>query len=159
MMNITQIKSNHWLLLFFVTAFLTMQWTTTHIHLATHHQHNGNHHQHTLETHAHQLASFSAPKATQHADIIDVSPHFSHQAHQAHQVDHANTIDLNVDYNVSKKVPQKTPSDVTRFSTTSLQPYLLYISTHHTLPPLAQHNYLEHSTDHARAPPQKRYFL
>ena len=153
MMNITQIKSNHWLLLFFVTAFLTMQWTTTHIHLATHHQHNGNHHQHTFETHTHQLASFSAPKANHNADTIDVSPHFSHQ------IDHANTIDLNVDYTLQKKAPQKTLSDVIPSLTTSLRPSLRYISTHHTLPPLAQHNYLAHSTDHARAPPQKRYFL
>jgi hypothetical protein len=153
MIKITQIKSNHWLLLFFVLAFLTMQWSTTHIHLATQHHHNGKHHHHTIKTHAHQLAYFSASNPHQHADTFDLPSYFFHPA------DHANTIDIKVDYNVQKQTPQKIFSDVITGSTTSLPPSLLYLSTSHFTPPLAQHSYLEHSTVNPRAPPQKYYFL
>lgn len=67
-LNVTSIRLKHSLLLVLVTAFLSMQWTTTHIHLAEHHDHDGGHHQHSTETHAHQLAN-------QHSDVIDSSHH------------------------------------------------------------------------------------
>lgn len=37
-----------------VVAFLSMQWSSAHIHLAQHHDHGGSHHQHGVEAHAHQ---------------------------------------------------------------------------------------------------------
>jgi len=52
-----------------ITAFLAMQWSATHIHLAEHHDHDGSQHQHSIEAHSHQPAGH-------HADSID-SPHQS----------------------------------------------------------------------------------
>ena len=37
-----------------LTVFLSMQWSSGHIHLAEHHNHDGSHHQHEIEAHAHQ---------------------------------------------------------------------------------------------------------
>ena len=37
-----------------VTAFLSMQWSSAHIHLAEHHDHDGSHHQHEVQVHGHQ---------------------------------------------------------------------------------------------------------
>lgn len=50
----TKIRLNQILLLTLVTAFLTLQWSSTHIHLAQHHNHDGDHHQHQIESHSHQ---------------------------------------------------------------------------------------------------------
>jgi hypothetical protein len=51
---ITNSRFNRTLLFVLVTAFLSMQWLSPHIHLAEHHDHSGNHHQHEIEAHAHQ---------------------------------------------------------------------------------------------------------
>ena len=61
-----KIRINKAFFLFVVTAFLTMQWTTAHIHLADHHEHDGSHHQHEIQAHAHQSMSH-------HDNVIDVS--------------------------------------------------------------------------------------
>jgi len=49
----TKFRLNHTLLFTFIAAFLTIQWTTAHIHLAEHHDHDGSHHQHNIEVHTH----------------------------------------------------------------------------------------------------------
>lgn len=67
-LNVTSARVKHSLLLVLVTAFLSMQWTTTHIHLAEHHDHDGVQHQHSAEAHAHQLTNH-------HADAIDSNHH------------------------------------------------------------------------------------
>ena len=64
------------LLLLLVTAFLSMQWTAVHIHLAEQHDHDGSHHQHQPEAHAHHLS-------IQSVAAID----FSHQEHHANVLD------------------------------------------------------------------------
>lgn len=48
-----------------ITAFLFLQWSATHIHLAGEHDHGDGSHQHTVTTHQHQF--------THHADAIDVA--------------------------------------------------------------------------------------
>ena len=55
-----------------VTAMLSMQWSTAHIHLAEHHDHDGSHHQHNTKAHAHQ--SFA-----HNDDFIDSSQQVYHQ--------------------------------------------------------------------------------
>jgi hypothetical protein len=62
----THYRFNKVLLLFLVTAFLTVQWTTAHIHLAEHHDHDGSHHQHDIQAHAHHSSDH-------HADSVDSS--------------------------------------------------------------------------------------
>ena len=70
-------RPNKTLLLFLVTAFLTVQWTATHIHLAEHHNHNDNHHQHDLEAHAHfltdhQIDSIDSEVKTDDSNVIEL---------------------------------------------------------------------------------------
>lgn len=59
-----KLRHNKALLFFLITAFLTVQWSAVHIHLAEYHDHNGNHHQHNIQAHAHKTSSH-------HADTID----------------------------------------------------------------------------------------
>ncbi|MFC1750789.1 hypothetical protein ACFL2V_18515 [Pseudomonadota bacterium] len=60
------IRLNKALLLFVITAFISMQWSATHVHLAENHDHDGSHHQHDTQAHSHHLSSH-------HADVIDAS--------------------------------------------------------------------------------------
>ena len=57
---------NNPLLYCLVAAFLSLQWSATHIHLAGEHEHDGGQHQHVVTAHQHQLASH-------HPDAIDVA--------------------------------------------------------------------------------------
>jgi len=50
----TTFRLNKTMFFVLVTALLSMQWSTAHIHLAAHHDHDGSHHQHNTEAHAHQ---------------------------------------------------------------------------------------------------------
>lgn len=79
-LRITKNCSQTALLLLLVTAFLSVQWTTAHIHLAEHHTHEGSHHEHQIESHTNHLTN-------QHASTIDSN----------HQADHENTIELDHD--------------------------------------------------------------
>lgn len=73
-------RHNKILLLFLLTAFVTVQWTAIHIHLAEHHNHDGNHHQHNIQAHAHYTTNH-------HADTID----------SAHAIEDYNVVDLEND--------------------------------------------------------------
>ena len=57
---------NKSLLFTLITAFLFLQWSSTHIHLAGEHEHNSDKHQHAVSAHQHQLLSH-------HSDTIDVA--------------------------------------------------------------------------------------
>ena len=69
-----------------ITAFLLLQWSATHIHLASAHEHDDSHHQHAVTAHQHQLA-------THHADVIDVAsetlPHSD--SHKVVEIDYVCT--------------------------------------------------------------------
>jgi len=60
------LRSTKLLLSILITAFLLLQWSATHIHLAGEHEHDGGVHQHAATAHQHQLSSH-------HADAIDVA--------------------------------------------------------------------------------------
>lgn len=47
-----------------ITAFLSLQWSSAHIHLADEHEHSGEQHEHSVTAHDHQLVSH-------HRDVID----------------------------------------------------------------------------------------
>ena len=81
------------MLLLLVTAFLAIQWTAVHIHLADQHIHDKTFHQHQIETHAHNLTSKTVA-------AIDLS----------HQASHTDVIDLDHDANLPKREKQRTPS-------------------------------------------------
>ena len=66
-------KLNYVKLLFLITAFLTIQWSTTHIHFSENHNHDGKIHKHQIETHSHEYISIndSAPQLN-HSNIIEL---------------------------------------------------------------------------------------
>ncbi len=73
----TSFRLNKTLLLFLVTAFLSVQWAATHIHLAEHHNHDDNLHQHDLDAHAHFLTdhqndSLDSEEKTDSANVIEL---------------------------------------------------------------------------------------
>ena len=72
--TVTKRQLNYSLLFVLITAFLSMQWTATHIHLSEQHDHDNSQHQHNIEAHAHLLASHHADSigSLQHADDSNV---------------------------------------------------------------------------------------
>ncbi len=61
-----KLNFNKPLLVSLITAFLFLQWSATHIHLASEHEHDSGQHQHQVTTHQHQLTSH-------HIDTIDIA--------------------------------------------------------------------------------------
>lgn len=62
----TKIRPNITLHVFLIAAFLAVQWSSVHMHLADHHDHDGSHHQHATQAHAHNSVNY-------HVDNIDSS--------------------------------------------------------------------------------------
>lgn len=50
----TKFRLNKAMFFVLITAMLSMQWSTAHIHLAEHHDHDESYHQHNIEAHSHQ---------------------------------------------------------------------------------------------------------
>jgi flagellar basal body-associated protein FliL len=70
----TIFRLKHIQLLFLITAFLAIQWTTTHTHFEEQHNHDGSLHQHQIKTHAHQFIVVNdASVQDNHTNIITVS--------------------------------------------------------------------------------------
>lgn len=136
-MKTNKSRSNYALLLLLVAAFLTMQWSTTHIHLAEHHNHDGDHHQHQAEAHAHNIAK-------QHADAIDYS----------HHADFSNTIEIDHEFPLSKREKQKNSSTVV--ITPAFLSSQSFFLTSIKIPVIVNTklSYFSRSTVHPRAPPQ-----
>lgn len=65
-MLMKKLSFNKPLLVSLITAFLFLQWSSTHIHLASEHEHDSGQHQHQVTTHQHQLTSH-------HTDAIDIA--------------------------------------------------------------------------------------
>ena len=85
-------KLNYIQLLFLITAFLTVQWTATHVHFSENHNHDGNTHTHQVETHTHQYIS------------IDDS---------SFQVSHSNIIEFDSkDYKKNRKIKETASLDI-----------------------------------------------
>ena len=61
-----KLNFNKPLLVSLITAFLFLQWSATHIHLAGEHEHDRGQHQHQVTTHQHQLTSH-------HVNTIDIA--------------------------------------------------------------------------------------
>ena len=129
-------RLNKTLLLFLVTAFLTVQWTATHIHLAEHHDHDDSHHQHNIETHAHFLTD-----------------------HQTDSIDsEATTDDLSVvelDYDSNLPIAKKITPVISVIASANL-PLLSFQSVSFELPVFTddKSGHLDRSTVSPRAPPQ-----
>ena len=85
---------NQVMLLTFVAAFLTMQWTTTHVHLGEGHDHDGGHHQHNVEVHAHYSidSNVSAEIDVNNSTDFDLS----------HQSNKLNVIEFNSEFSTQQ---------------------------------------------------------
>lgn len=129
-------RLNNSLLFTLIIAFVTMQWTSTHIHLAENHNHDGGHHQHNVEVHAHKSID-------NHINNIDFS----------HQSNNLNVVDL--DHEVNEKKVEKLEKS-TSSVLLSIVPYLIFTkSSADELPTISNTrlNYLFRSITKPRAPP------
>ncbi len=82
----TKVRLNYVQLLFVISAFLTIQWTTSHIHIAQQHDHDGLIHQHQKESHAHQyIASDNLSFQTNHLNVIEFDSEFNLQNNKQQQ--------------------------------------------------------------------------
>ena len=136
-----KLRLNHTLLFTFIAAFLTMQWTTTHVHLAEHHDHDGGHHQHNIEVHAHY--SIDSDDASAHANANDTF----------HQSNDLSVIELDHEFNAQKiEKPEKPPTSVIP-STFPQRSFTVLIATE--LPAIfnTKLSYLYRFTAKPRAPP------
>ncbi len=131
-----KIRINKAFFLFVVTAFLTMQWATAHIHLAEHHDHDGSHHQHDVQAHAHQSISH-------HGDVIDVF----------HQSSDDNIVELDQESSVPcwKTLGDKVFVAVLVYAPLLPIPQYSHIKLSKADNP--QQSYLSYATHRPRAPP------
>lgn len=125
---------------FLITAFLTMQWSTVHIHLAENHDHDGSHHQHNVSVHAHELINL-------HDNLIDSNS----------QLDNNNIKVVELDCEC-KPQSGKRFNDQPAVSTLVIQHFDFFfqkekIVTSQFKSP--KHHYLDYSTVHLRAPPKQ----
>ena len=129
-------RLNKTLLLFLVTAFLTVQWTATHIHLADHHDHDDSHHQHELEAHAHFLTDHQTDSIDAEATPDDL---------RVVELEHKSNLPI------AKKI---TPA-IAVIASVNL-PLLSFQSVSFELPLFTDYksSYLDQSTVSPRAPPQ-----
>lgn len=135
--KIIKFRSNYALLLLLVAAFLSMQWTTAHIHLGEQHNHDGSHHQHQVEAHAYHLTD-------QAVDASDSS----------HQASHTNIIDFYYEYSVSKRENQKDSFDAVITPEFNPPPSLLLARIEIPALITVRPGYFARSTVNPRAPPQ-----
>ena len=80
----TKFRLNQSLLFILITAFLSMQSASAHIHLPEHQGHNDSHHQHDLEVHSHQSIDHDTDVVgsshhTNDINIIELDHKFSAQ--------------------------------------------------------------------------------
>lgn len=136
-MNRYKIQPNYALLLLLVMAFLAMQWTTIHIHLAEQHGHDGGYHQHQVDAHDH---SFSSQTVT----AIDFSQ----------QTNHDNIIEFDREDGLPKKGTQKAPSTTLVGTTVHLLAPFLLVSIKVPVVTNTKSSYVNRSTLNSRAPPQ-----
>jgi len=136
-MKVTEYRLNLALLFVLIAAFLSMQSTAAHIHLAEHHDHDGSHHQHQTATHAHQ-------SIVDHDDAIDFS----------HQMDHADVVELDHECSTTKENKQKKPSDSIVARAHRQPVHSISISIELPVVINTKLNYLYYSTINPRAPPR-----
>lgn len=97
------------LIIYLITAFLSIQWSTAHMHLSAQHEHDGGLHHHSIEAHAHHPGSH-------HADQIDSFHHSSD----------VNVVELSTEYRLTNSTKQKKRPD--NLQASAFQPPLLYLS-------------------------------
>ena len=133
----TKIRLNHTFILVLITAFLSMQWSTAHLHLAEHHDHEGSHHQHNIEIHAHH-------SITHNTDTFDVS----------HQATDNNVVKLDIECSTSHRTKQEKPSTAVIAPTFQQASLFQALSVELRVVVKTKLSPLYYSTFNIRAPPQ-----
>jgi len=133
----TQFRLNHILLFTLITAILTSQWTSSHIHLAEHHNHDGSHHQHKSEVHAHNSID-------SHVNISEFS----------HQTSDINIVEL--DHEFSAQKIEKLEKPPTTFVTSTFPQLSFFLPPNIELPDnlSTKLSHLYFTTVNPRAPPK-----
>jgi len=134
----TQFRLNKAIFFVLVTALLSMQWSTAHIHLAEHHDHDGIDHQHHIKTHVHQPFS--------HTDgSIDSSQQIFLQPINVVELDHGcNVFRWN---NIDDQPVVLTSTSLQL----NISPYINSIES--AILSNSKRRYLDYSTINLRAPP------
>ena len=127
----SKFRLNYAQLCLLVIAFLTVQFSTSHLHLAEIHSHDGTLHQHQVKAHSHQYIT-----------TLDIS-----------QSNHSTVIEFEEDYKLQKRTKQQTQSiDVANIISDSLSsiPLLnIQIQTYRN----TQFVYFSNTSSNPRAPP------
>lgn len=135
----TNFRFNRVLLFVLVTAFLSMQWASAHIHLAEHHDHDGSHHQHEVEVHAHQSITQD--------DNSSIS---------AHQIDNHNVNVVEIDHPCNTKSGNHFNDQCIALISDDF--HLSYPPLRSSIEPaelnISKLRYIDYSTIYARAPPK-----
>lgn len=135
----TKFRLNTAMFFVLVTAMLSMQWSTAHIHLAEHHDHDGSDHQHNIEAHAHQ--SF-----TQNDNFVDSTHQINEQK--------VKVVELDNDCNIHKW----NNLDDQPIALTLVTFQLSFIAHSGSVKPSefsnAKRRYIDYSTINLRAPPK-----
>lgn len=127
--------------LFLIIAFMAVQWSSAHIHLAQHHEHDGSLHEHAMAIHDHYVGNH-------HADTIDT-------AHDSlHSPGTLKTVELDQEYHTYRA------KDFEKSLVAALPAYpfiwsLALVNTSVPQASAAKLNYLDYTTIRLRAPPQQ----
>jgi hypothetical protein len=126
-------KLNYVQLLFLITAFLTIQWTSTHVHFSENHNHDGNIHKHQIETHTHQYLSLNDSSIqVSHINIIELD---TKDYIQNRKIEKTESLDIAIQtFNLQAVIPL-VKLDVPLFIN-KRQGYSLYSSSNPRAPPL-----------------------
>ena len=127
-------RYNKMLFLVLLVSFLSLQWTSAHIHLAEQHDHDGTHHQHEIESHAH---------------------HQTLSADSAHSIDDSGEL-VELDLDCNRYATSKYDSHYIAFSSFNNQ-LRIYSQVGDNEPSVIQNSklrYIDYSTIQFRGPPQ-----
>lgn len=127
------------LIFILLAAFLSLQWSSAHIHLASQHEHDGDQHQHAATAHNHQLA-------THHQDIIDFTD-VEHESSSVVELDKLCTI-----FKAKQVEPEPVPVVLAQ-AEILLSPADSIEVTFYPFKQLSFNHYLENTSVRLRAPP------
>ena len=130
----TKFRYSKMLFLALLISFLSLQWSSAHIHLAEQHDHGGDHHQHEIEAHSH---------------------HQTLSADSAHSIDDSDKL-VELDLDCNRYATSKYDSQYAAFS--SINNHLsIYYQADDNAPSVTHKSklrYIDYSTIQFRGPPQ-----
>ena len=130
----SKFRHNKMLFLVLLVSFLSLQWSSAHIHLSGQHDHDDSHHQHEIEAHAH---------------------HDSLSSHGAHSIDDTDKL-VELDLDCNRYHTSKYDSQCIIFSSVNNQ-LSIYYQVSNNEPPItytSKLRYIDYSTIRFRGPPQ-----